>query len=88
MSNIKLTPFKKAWNDYKNDANLNEWGRINLTSWLGEHAGFLLDEIERLEIEIARLKAQVATLERETEKAIKESRDGKNISRRRFVRRM
>ena len=48
---IDLTNFKRSWDEYKNDRSLNEYGRLNLVCWMGERAGLLIAEIERLAAE-------------------------------------
>lgn len=48
MTDEEIASLKDVWNRYKTDDNYNDIGKLNLVAYLGERAGRMLAEIERL----------------------------------------
>ena len=56
---LDTTSLDKAWHEYKEarkSGGLTDWGLINLTSWMGERMGHVLQEIQMLRAQVESLQ--------------------------------
>ena len=65
---LDITSLEKAWREYKEarkSGSLTDWGLINLTSWMGERTGSVLQEIRMLRTQVKDLQVQMNDIETE-----------------------